>query len=95
MTTPTPAVDLLRRAAERLRDPLRCNTDPVVDRAVADWLHRVAVDQEVLEETGDRAAFLADALAVAGAVLAEDVARHRDRVADLDARLALLDGTDD
>jgi hypothetical protein len=30
------SADLLRQAAERLRDPYRCNTDHVVDLALAD-----------------------------------------------------------
>lgn len=34
--------DLLRRAAEALRDPYRCNSDPQVDRCLAALLDEVA-----------------------------------------------------
>lgn len=59
----------LTRAAERLRDPYRCNTDPVVDRAVADWLHRVIALQQIRDGGGIEPPFIGEALAVARAVL--------------------------
>ncbi len=34
--------DLLRRAADKLRNPLRCNSDRDVDLALAEWLDETA-----------------------------------------------------
>lgn len=55
--------DLLRRAAERLRDPYRCNTDWITDQTLADWLDHAARDFN-----GDEA-HTAHAVAVARSVL--------------------------
>lgn len=88
MIAPTPAVDLLHRAAERLRDPCRCNTDPVIDLAVAAWLADTAELQQIADLNDDDAPAVEHALAVARAVLRD---RNPDVALD-ELRHALREG---
>jgi hypothetical protein len=66
VTAPTPAVGLLRRAAERLRDPGWRTNNPAVDLAVADWLDAEADAFDLGEKLA------VSAVAVARAVLDQD-----------------------
>lgn len=61
------SAELLRRAAVVLRNPYRCNNDPIQDRCLADWMDETARLIDARVEVGDRIEDLA--VAAARAVL--------------------------